>query len=201
VGLAAVLVVGGIVFGWARADRDLRPAVIAPGQARRRFQRQEGCSIRPAGSSATCGSRMATTSRRAISWPRLDETQARTNLAIVTKALDEAGGAPGRATRPNADGRGQRSRFPAELLSAPQRSGCGPKWWRSETRLFEIRQAARAPGKRPSSWSRSIKLRPADPGQSRAGAGKGPRRIDWIQQELAGCARTVEAETWCRSAA
>ena len=72
---------------------------------------------------------------------RLDETQARTNLAIVTKALDELAARQARdeAERDGAD----KVTFPAELpsrRSAPEVAQVVA----SEQRLVEIRQAARA---------------------------------------------------------
>ena len=74
---------------------------------------------------------------------RLDETQARTNLAIVTKALDELAARQARneAERDGAD----KVTFPAELLVRRDDPEV-EQMVASEQKLFEVRQlGARGP--------------------------------------------------------
>jgi HlyD family secretion protein len=112
---------------------------------------------------------------------RLDETQARTNLAIVTKALDELAARQARdeAERDGAD----KVTFPAELLSRRNDPEVA-QVVASEQRLFEIRQAARA-GQKAQLLEQVDQLRQQIQGNVEQEQAKA-KEIDWIQQELAG---------------
>jgi HlyD family secretion protein len=112
---------------------------------------------------------------------RLDETQARTNLAIVTKALDELAARQARdeAERDGAD----KVTFPAELLSRRSDPDVA-QVVASEQRLFEIRQAARA-GQKAQLLEQVDQLRQQIQGNLEQEQAKA-KEIDWIQQELAG---------------
>jgi HlyD family secretion protein len=179
VGLAAVLVVGGIVFGWATLT-EISGAVIAPGKLVvdsnvKKVQHPTGGVVGDLrvkdGDHVKKGDVVA----------RLDETQARTNLAIVTKALDELAARQARdeAERDGAD----KVTFPAELLSRRDDPEVA-QVVASEQRLFEIRQAARA-GQRAQLMEQVDQLRQQIQGNVEQETAKS-KEIDWIQQELAG---------------
>jgi HlyD family secretion protein len=179
VGLAAVLVVGGIVFGWARLT-EISGAVIAPGKLVvdsnvKKVQHPTGGVVGDLrvkdGDHVKKGDIVA----------RLDETQARTNLAIVTKALDELAARQARdeAERDGAD----KVTFPAELLSRRSDPEVA-QVVASEQRLFEIRQAARA-GQKAQLLEQVDQLRQQIQGNVEQEQAKA-KEIDWIQQELAG---------------
>jgi HlyD family secretion protein len=179
VGLAAVLVVGGIVFGWARLT-EISGAVIAPGKLVvdsnvKKVQHPTGGVVGDLrvkdGDHVKKGDIVA----------RLDETQARTNLAIVTKALDELAARQARdeAERDGAD----KVTFPAELLSRRSDPDVA-QVVASEQRLFEIRQAARA-GQKAQLLEQVDQLRQQIQGNVEQEQAKA-KEIDWIQQELAG---------------
>jgi HlyD family secretion protein len=179
VGLAAVLVVGGIVFGWARLT-EISGAVIAPGKLVvdsnvKKVQHPTGGVVGDLrvkdGDHVKKGDIVA----------RLDETQARTNLAIVTKALDELAARQARdeAERDGAD----KVTFPAELLSRRNDPEVA-QVVASEQRLFEIRQAARA-GQKAQLLEQVDQLRQQIQGNVEQEQAKA-KEIDWIQQELAG---------------
>ncbi|MEA2851199.1 MAG: rane fusion protein type secretion system [Rhodospirillaceae bacterium] len=178
-GLAAVLVVGGIVFGWARLT-EISGAVIAPGKLVvdsnvKKVQHPTGGVVGDLrvkdGDHVKKGDIVA----------RLDETQARTNLAIVTKALDELAARQARdeAERDGAD----KVTFPAELLSRRSDPDVA-QVVASEQRLFEIRQAARA-GQKAQLLEQVDQLRQQIQGNLEQEQAKA-KEIDWIQQELAG---------------
>ena len=179
VGLAAVLVVGGIVFGWATLT-EISGAVIAPGKLVvdsnvKKVQHPTGGVVGDLrvkdGDHVKKGDIVA----------RLDETQARTNLAIVTKALDELAARQARdeAERDGAD----KVTFPAELLSRRNDPEVA-QVVASEQRLFEIRQAARA-GQKAQLLEQVDQLRQQIQGNVEQEQAKA-KEIDWIQQELAG---------------
>ena len=178
-GLAAVLVVGGIVFGWARLT-EISGAVIAPGKLVvdsnvKKVQHPTGGVVGDLrvkdGDHVKKGDIVA----------RLDETQARTNLAIVTKALDELAARQARdeAERDGAD----KVTFPAELLSRRDDPEVA-QVVASEQRLFEIRQAGRA-GQKAQLLEQVDQLRQQIQGNLEQEQAKA-KEIDWIQQELAG---------------
>jgi membrane fusion protein, type I secretion system len=179
VGIAAVAVVGGIVFGWATLT-EISGAVIAPGKLVvdsnvKKVQHPTGGVVGDLrvkdGDHVKKGDIVA----------RLDETQARTNLAIVTKALDELAARQARdeAERDGAD----KVTFPAELMSRRN----DPEVTQvvsSEQRLFEIRRAARA-GQKAQLLEQVDQLRQQIQGNVEQETAKA-KEIDWIQQELAG---------------
>ncbi|MGZ5909406.1 MAG: HlyD family type I secretion periplasmic adaptor subunit [Reyranella sp.] len=178
-GLAAVLVVGGIVFGWATLT-EISGAVIAPGKLVvdsnvKKVQHPTGGVVGDLrvkdGDHVKKGDIVA----------RLDETQARTNLAIVTKALDELAARQARdeAERDGAD----KVTFPAELLSRRSDPEVA-QVVASEQKLFEIRQAARA-GQKAQLVEQVDQLRQQIQGNVEQEQAK-TKEIDWIQQELAG---------------
>jgi HlyD family secretion protein len=179
VGLAAVLVVGGIVFGWATLT-EISGAVIASGKLVvdsnvKKVQHPTGGVVGDLrvkdGDHVKKGDIVA----------RLDETQARTNLAIVTKALDELAARQARdeAERDGAD----KVTFPAELLSRRDDPEVA-QVVASEQKLFEIRQAARA-GQKAQLLEQVDQLRQQIQGNVEQEQAK-TKEIDWIQQELTG---------------
>jgi len=179
VGSAAALVLLAGVGGWATTT-ELSGAVIAPGQLVvdsnvKKVQHPAGGVVGELrvkdGDRVKAGEIVV----------RLDETQARANWAIVTKALDEleARQARGEAERDGAD----RISFPADLLARKddpdvQRVTAG------EQRLFEIRRGAREGQKA------QLKEQIAQLGQQIAGTAEQEaakaKEIDWIKQELKG---------------
>jgi HlyD family secretion protein len=179
VGVAAVVVVGGIVFGWATLT-EISGAVIAPGKLVvdsnvKKVQHPTGGVVGDL--RVKDGDRV----KKGDIVARLDETQARTNLAIVTKALDELAARQARdeAERDGAD----KVTFPAELLSRlgdPEVAQVVA----SEQKLFEIRQAARA-GQKAQLMEQIAQLRQQIQGNVEQEQAKA-KEIDWIQQELAG---------------
>ncbi|MFZ5780047.1 MAG: HlyD family type I secretion periplasmic adaptor subunit [Pseudomonadota bacterium] len=112
---------------------------------------------------------------------RLDETQARTSLAIVTKALDELDARQARleAERDGAD----KVTFPEELM---KRRG-DPEVAQilaSEQRLFELRRSARE-GQKAQFHEQIEQLRQQIVGNQEQVSAKS-KEIDWNQQELKG---------------
>jgi HlyD family secretion protein len=179
VGLAAVLVVGGIVFGWARLT-EISGAVIAPGKLVvdsnvKKVQHPTGGVVGDLrvkdGDHVKKGDIVA----------RLDETQARTNLAIVTKALDELAARQARneAERDGAD----TVTFPAELLSRRDDPEVA-QMVASEQKLFEVRQSARE-GQKSQLFEQIDQLKQQIQGNVEQEGAKS-REIDWVQQELVG---------------
>jgi membrane fusion protein, type I secretion system len=179
VGSAAVLVLVGGVGGWATTT-ELSGAVIAQGQLVvdsnvKKVQHPTGGVVGELrvrdGDRVTAGDVLL----------RLDETQARTNLAIVTSALDElaARQARGEAERDGAE----KVNFPADLLarlSNPevQRVTTG------EQKLFEIRRGARE-GQKAQLKEQIAQLGQQIQGNTEQEAAKA-KEIDWIKQELKG---------------
>ena len=175
---AGLLLVGG-VGGWATTT-ELSGAVIAPGQLVvdsnvKKVQHPTGGVVGEL--KVHEGDRV----KEGDIVVRLDETQARASLAIVTKALDEllARQARGEAEREGAD----KVEFPADLAA---RIG-DPEVQRvmsGERRLFEIRRGARE-GQRAQLREQVAQLRQQIQGTSEQEAAK-TKEIDWIQQELKG---------------
>lgn len=175
---AGLLLVGG-VGGWAMTT-ELSGAVIAPGQLVvdsnvKKVQHPTGGVVGEL--RVRDGDRV----KEGDIVVRLDETQARASLAIVTKALDEllARQARGEAER---DGR-DKVEFPAELLA---RNGDAEveRVTSGERKLFEIRRGARE-GQRAQLREQIAQLRQQIQGTSEQEAAKS-KEIDWIQQELKG---------------
>ena len=179
VGSAAALVLLGGVGGWAMTT-ELSGAVIAPGQLVvdsnvKKVQHPAGGVVGELrvkdGDRVKAGEVVV----------RLDETQARANWAIVTKALDEleARQARGEAERDGAD----RISFPADLLARKddpdvQRVTAG------EQRLFEIRRGARE-GQKAQLKEQIAQLGQQIQGTAEQEAAKA-KEIDWIKRELKG---------------
>lgn len=112
---------------------------------------------------------------------RLDETQARTSLAIVTKALDELDARQARleAERDGAD----KVTFPEELMKRrvdPEVAQITA----SEQRLFELRRSARE-GQKAQFEEQIEQLRQQIVGNEEQVSAK-TKEIDWNQQELKG---------------
>ncbi len=179
VGSAAALVLLGGVGGWATTT-ELSGAVIAPGQLVvdsnvKKVQHPAGGVVGELrvkdGDRVKAGEVVV----------RLDETQARANWAIVTKAIDklEARQARGEAERDGAD----RISFPADLLARKddpdvQRVTAG------EQRLFEIRRGARE-GQKAQLKEQIAQLGQQIQGTAEQEAAKA-KEIDWIKRELKG---------------
>ncbi len=175
---AAVLLVGG-VGGWA-ASTELSGAVIAPGQLVvdsnvKKVQHPTGGVVGELrvkeGDRVKAGDVVV----------RLDETQTRANLAIVTKALDELAARQAR-NEAERDGAGT-VRFPAELAARfddadVQRVTAG------ERKLFETRRSSRD-GQKAQLREQIEQLEQQIQGNREQEAAKA-REIDWIQQELKG---------------
>ena len=178
-GVAAVVVVAGIIFGWATLT-EISGAVIAPGKLVvdsnvKKVQHPTGGVVGDL--RVKDGDRV----KKGDIVARLDETQARTSLAIVTKALDELAARQARdeAERDGAD----KVTFPAELLSRRADPEVA-QVVASEQKLFEIRRAARA-GQKAQLMEQIAQLRQQIQGNVEQEQAKA-KEIDWIQQELAG---------------
>ena len=112
---------------------------------------------------------------------RLDGTQARTSLAIVTKALDEM---EARQARLMAERDGAaKVAFPADLV-AREREPDVVQAMASEQRLFELRRSARD-GQKAQLAEQIDQLRQQIAGTDEQIAAK-TKEIDWIGQELEG---------------
>jgi HlyD family secretion protein len=178
-GAAAALVLVGGVGGWATTT-ELSGAVIAQGQLVvdsniKKVQHPTGGVVGELrvkdGDRVKAGDVLL----------RLDETQARTNLAIVTSALDElaARQARGEAERDGAE----KVSFPADLLARldnpeVQRVTTG------EQNLFEIRRGARE-GQKAQLREQTAQLRQQIQGNSEQEVAKA-KEIEWNRQELKG---------------
>jgi len=179
VGSAAVLLLVGGIGGWA-AMTELSGAVIAPGQlvvdsSAKKIQHPAGGVVGELrvkdGDRVKAGDVLV----------RLDETQTRANLAIVTKALDELAA---RQARDEAERDGAESVvFPSDLLARiddpdVQRVTAG------EQRLFEIRRSARD-GQKAQLGEQIAQLQQQILGNVEQTAAKA-KEIEWVQQELKG---------------
>jgi HlyD family secretion protein len=178
-GAAAALVLVGGVGGWATTT-ELSGAVIAPGQLVvdsnvKKVQHPTGGVVGELrvkdGDRVKAGDVLL----------RLDETQARTNLAIVTSALDElaARQARGEAERDGVE----KVSFPGDLLARladpeVQRLTTG------EQKLFEIRRGARE-GQKAQLREQIAQLRQQVQGNTEQEGAKA-KEIEWNQQELKG---------------
>jgi HlyD family secretion protein len=179
VGMAAVLVLAGGVGGWA-VTTELSGAVIASGQLVvdsnvKKVQHPTGGVVGELrvkeGDRVKAGDVVV----------RLDETQTRANLAIVTKALDELAA---RQARNEAERDGARHvTFPPELMA---RTG-DPDVLRvteGEQRLFEIRRSGRE-GQKAQLGEQVAQLDQQIQGTKEQEAAKA-KEIEWIQEELKG---------------
>lgn len=179
VGTAAGLLLVGGVGGWA-ITTELSGAVIASGQLVvdsnvKKVQHPTGGVVGEL--RVRDGDRV----KEGDVVVRLDETQARAGLAIVTKALDEllARQARGEAERDGAD----QVAFPADLLARiddaeVQRVTMG------ERKLFEIRRGARD-GQKAQLREQIAQLHQQIQGTAEQEAAKA-KEIDWVKQELKG---------------
>ena len=191
---AAFLLVAG-VGGWAATDRSLGRGDRA-GQARRRFEREEGPAPdrRRRGRAARADGDQVKTGDLLV---RLDETVRREpTSAIVIKASMSWRRRQARLEAERDDARAADLSGGALRRAAPTRPLYGPV--SGEDELFELRRGARA-GRRPSCHERSSSFR------TRSGhPGAGSRQGEGDRAAQPGArrrARAVEARTWCRSAA
>ncbi|HWB50584.1 MAG TPA: HlyD family type I secretion periplasmic adaptor subunit [Stellaceae bacterium] len=175
---AAVLLVGG-VGGWA-ATTELAGAVIAPGRLVvdsnvKKVQHPTGGVVGELrvkeGDRVAAGEVVV----------RLDETQARANLAIVTKALDELAARQARceAERDGAD----TVSFPDEL-SARRDDPDVRRVTAGERRLFAVRRDARD-GQKAQLREQIAQLQEQIRGTAEQETAK-VKEIEWIRQELKG---------------
>ena len=137
-GLAAVAVLMLVIFGWGTLS-EISGAVIAPGKLVvdsnvKKVQHPTGGVV------GTLNVKDGDRVKKGDIVVRLDETQARTSLAIVTKALDEMDARQARleAERDGAD----KVTFPAELIARDKEPEV-VQAMKSEQRLFELRRSAR----------------------------------------------------------
>jgi HlyD family secretion protein len=180
--LAGVLAVGllaGGVGGWA-ATTDLAGAVIAQGQMvvdsnDKKVQHPTGGIVGEL--RVREGSRVKATDILI----RLDDTQTRANLAIVTKALDEL---KARQARDEAERDGAEFvTFPADLLDR-QRDQDVAHVVNGERKLFEIKRAARE-GQKAQLRERISQLKEEIQGTTTQQEAR-LSQIEWIKKELEG---------------
>ncbi|SJZ38760.1 HlyD family secretion protein [Enhydrobacter aerosaccus] len=178
-GVATVLLIVGGIGGWA-AVTELAGAVIAPGQlvvdsSAKKVQHPTGGVVADLrvkdGDQVKAGDILV----------RLDDTQTRANLAVLTKALDELAARQARdeAERDGSD----KVTFPAELV-ARQGDREIDKTMAGEQRLFEIRHAARE-GQKAQLREQIAQLEQQIAGNVEQTTAK-TKEIDWVQQELKG---------------
>jgi HlyD family secretion protein len=177
-GTAAVLLVLGI-GGWGMIT-ELAGAVIAPGQLVvdsnvKKVQHPTGGVVgelrAKEGDHVKAGDVVV----------RLDETQVRANLAIITKALDELAA---RQARSEAERDGSKTiQFPSELLARSDDPDVGQAI-AGELRLFNTRQSARE-GQKAQLGEQIAQLREQIRGNVDQETAKA-KEVDWIQQELKG---------------
>jgi len=177
IAVAAIILVIGL-GGWA-ATTEFAGAVIAPGQVvvnsnHKKVQHPTGGVIGELlvreGDQVNAGDILV----------RLDDTQTRTNLAIVTKALDEMAARQAReeAERDGAD----KIDFPADLLARMDNPDVA-KAVNGERRQFDVRSAARE-GQRSQLKERIVQLNEEISGNEAQIASKA-NQIEWITKELA----------------
>lgn len=177
-GAAVIALVAGI-GGWA-ATTELSGAVIAPGQLVvdsnvKKVQHPTGGVVGELrvkdGDRVQAGDVVV----------RLDETQTRANLTIVTKALDELAA---RQARNEAERDGaEHVTFPPDLVSRENDADVRHVL-AGEQRLFEIRRSGRE-GLKSQLREQVAQLEQQIVGNREQEAAKA-REIDWIQQELKG---------------
>lgn len=177
IAVAAIILVIGL-GGWA-ATTEFAGAVIAPGQVvvnsnHKKVQHPTGGVIGELlvreGDQVNAGDILV----------RLDDTQTRTNLAIVTKALDEMAARQAReeAERDGAD----KIDFPTDLLARMDNPDVA-KAVNGERRQFDVRSAARE-GQRSQLKERIVQLNEEISGNEAQIASKA-NQIEWITKELA----------------
>jgi HlyD family secretion protein len=178
-GAAAVAVLMLIIFGWGILT-EISGAVIAPGKMVvdsnvKKVQHPTGGVVGDL--RVKDGDRV----KKGDIVVRLDETQARTSLAIVTKALDEMEGRQARleAERDGAD----KVTFPADFVARKDEPDVAQAM-ASEQRLFELRRSARE-GQRQQLVEQIDQLKQQIAGNDEQIAAK-TKEIDWNSQELGG---------------
>jgi HlyD family secretion protein len=178
-GIAAVAVLMFVIFGWGTLS-EISGAVIAPGKLVvdsnvKKVQHPTGGVVGEL--NVKDGDRV----KKGDIVVRLDETQARTSLAIVTKALDEMDSRQARlvAERDGAD----KVTFPDELLARRNEPEVAQSTT-SEQRLFELRRSARE-GQKAQLLEQVDQLRQQILGNDEQVAAKS-KEIEWNQQELGG---------------
>jgi HlyD family secretion protein len=178
-GLGAVLVLAAIIFGWGGLT-EISGAVIAPGKLVvdsnvKKVQHPTGGVV------GTLNVKDGDRVKKGDIVVRLDETQARANLAIVTKALDEMDARQARleAERDGAD----KVVFPAALAARVNEPDV-VQAMKSEQRLFELRRSARE-GQKAQLLEQIDQLRQQITGNEEQVTAK-TKEIDWNQQELGG---------------
>jgi HlyD family secretion protein len=178
-GTAAVALLVGGVGGWA-ASTELSGAVIAPGQLVvdsnvKKVQHPTGGVVGELrvkeGDRVKAGDVVV----------RLDETQTRANLAIITKALDELAARQAR-NEAERDGTGT-VQFPRELLARLEDAEVR-RVTSGEQKLFETRQSSRE-GQKAQLREQIAQLEQQIQGNKEQETAKA-KEIDWIQQELKG---------------
>jgi HlyD family secretion protein len=178
-GFGAVLLLGGIVFGWGTLT-EISGAVIAPGKLAvdsnvKKVQHPTGGVVGDL--RVKDGDRV----KKGDIVVRLDETQAKTSLAIVTKALDEM---EARQARLEAERDGAaKVTFPDDLMARRNEPEV-VQTTASEQRLFELRRSARE-GQKAQLLEQVDQLRQQIIGNDEQVAAKS-KEIDWNQQELGG---------------
>jgi HlyD family secretion protein len=178
-GAAAVALLVGGVGGWATLT-ELSGAVIAAGQlvvdsSVKKVQHPTGGVVGELrvkeGDRVKAGDVVV----------RLDETQTRASLAIVTKALDELAA---RQARNEAERDGlDKVHFPDELLARKSDPDVGHVT-AGEQRLFEMRRSSRE-GQKAQLREQVAQLEQQIQGNKEQETAKA-REIDWVQQELKG---------------
>lgn len=178
-GFAAVALLGGIILGWGTLT-EISGAVIASGKLVvdsnvKKVQHPTGGVVGDL--RVKDGDRV----KKGDIVVRLDETQARTSLAIVTKALDEM---EARQARLEAERDGAtKVKFPADLVARRNEPEVD-QIMSSEQRLFELRLSARE-GQKAQLQEQIEQLRQQITGNDEQVAAK-TKEIDWNQQELKG---------------
>ena len=178
-GVGAVAILFALIFGWGTLT-EISGAVIAPGKLVadsnvKKVQHPTGGVVGDL--RVKDGDRV----KKGDVVVRLDETQARANLAIVTKALDEM---ESRQARLEAERDGAASvTFPPALVARKNEPEVAQAMT-SEQRLFELRRAARE-GQKAQLLEQVDQLRQQIAGNEEQAAAK-TKEIDWNQQELGG---------------
>ena len=178
-GSGAVVVLFAIIFGWGTLT-EISGAVIAPGKLVadsnvKKVQHPTGGVVGDL--RVKDGDRV----HKGDIVVRLDETQARANLAIVTKALDEL---DARQARLEAERDGAATViFPPDLVARRKEPEVGQAM-SSEQRLFELRRSARE-GQKAQLQEQIEQLRQQIAGNEEQASAKS-KEIDWNQQELGG---------------
>ncbi|MFL6822530.1 MAG: HlyD family type I secretion periplasmic adaptor subunit [Xanthobacteraceae bacterium] len=179
-GVVAVAIVLVLALGGWAATTEFAGAVIAPGQLVvnsnvKKVQHPSGGIV---------GELLVQEGQRVREGDivaRLDDTQARANLAIIVKALDEnaARGAREEAERDDAD----RIEFPKELLARNNNPDVA-KAIDGERKQFDMRRVARE-GKRAQLKERIAQLREEIRGSESQIESK-KKQVDWVAKELTG---------------